>query len=500
MTRVSPTITERNSNWIIVGILVVSLLHRWTLIFRGGQYYISDETRYEVSRDAARYLAQGQVGEALKQFTLSPEHLGFKVIGIIPALLEHITEPSLAMPAMFFSLFSILNLYLIFLLARRTSTSSSGPLYALALAALSHSLLYYSRHLFPYDMAMSFGLLALYYALAREQTTKRSLMCGGLGFLCFITYNGYWSLAGYAMLVNVLVDRGKLFGIVRKGTLTALGFVTPLGLLLLAMLWAGTDMLSAYRLFATTITQGSFDEGWSLPFVYFWYTEHTIILLLGALSLFALVKAFKDKQRNAPLWAGGVLFIYLCLLIPSVYMHYFVVYGRLARQMLPFLILLAAEGMTQLEGVRAVGRRGIVFIFVMLLTQAEWNFAESYRLAFPRDFVAEVQAIYPEFEFSSKRLAFGAPVICQNHGYIMENAKYYVDPPEIIPQVNGQLLLSTGHPSTFRPYQYDGDSPATRRAFDSLQLRMRFYKVDEQFMSETNPDWVAIKDCWIRDK
>jgi hypothetical protein len=114
--------------------------------------------------------------------------------------------------------------------------------------------------------------------------------------------------------------------------------------------------------------------------------------------------------------------------------------------------------------------------------------------------VAEAQARFPTFEFSSKRLAFGAPVICQNNGYIMESAKYYVTPPESIPQVQGQLLLSVPHPENFLPYQYDGDPPAIRQVFRIQKLRMNFYEVDEQFMSETNPAWMAIKSCVVHEK
>jgi len=284
---------DSNRTWIVISVLLISLILRWILIFRGGQYYISDETRYEVSRDAAQFLLQGQGGEALKQFTISPEHLGFKVVGIIPALMEHIVGPSLVMPAMFFSLFSVLNLYLIFLLSQRTSASSNEPLFALVLAASCLSLLYYSRHLFPYDMAMSFGLLALYVGLAKNQTIKTSLACGGLSFLCFITYNGYWSLASFALLAPVLMNREVKTRILQKAILVAVGFITPLALLVIATLWSGTNMISAYRLFATSITQGSFEEGWSLPFAYFWHTEHTVILILGALSFFAVINAFK---------------------------------------------------------------------------------------------------------------------------------------------------------------------------------------------------------------
>jgi hypothetical protein len=485
---------------IVISVLLISLILRWVLIFRGGQYYISDETRYEVSRAAARFLLQGQIGEALEQFTVSPEHLGFKVMGIIPALMEHLVGTSLVLPAIFFSLFSVLNLYLIFLLSQRTRASSNESLYALLIASSCLSLLYYSRHLFPYDMAMSFGLLALYVGLIQNQTIQTSLICGSLSFLCFITYNGYWSLAGFALLANILRNSKKTIQILHKTIFTFVGFITPLALLVISMLWSGTNLISAYRLFATSITQGNFEEGWRLPFEYFWHTEHTVILILGILSITAIMSQFKTSRQDTKLWAGGILFIYLCLLIPSVILHYFVVYGRLARQIIPFLSLLSVQGLIQMENRAASGHKITMFILMIIFVQAAWNFTYSYNLSYPREFVAKAQAQFPKFEFSSKRLAFGAPVICQNNGYIMESAKYYVTPPESIPRVQGQLLLSAPHPENFLPYQYDGDPPAIRRIFRIQELRMNFYKVDEQFMSETNPDWMAIKNCMIGEK
>jgi len=475
----------------VIGILFLSLILRWILILRGGQYYNSDETRYEVSLAAARLLWQGQVGEALRQFTISPEHLGFKVVGTLPALTEHLIGPSLILPAIFFSFFSVLNLYLIFLLSRRSQISPNESIYALFFAASCLSLLYYSRHLFPYDMAMSFGLMALYIALDQNPTMKISLVCGGLSFLCFITYNGYWPLAGFAMLAHVLIHDKRISNIFRKGILTAFGFITPLIIVILAMLWSGTDMISAYQLFASSITQGVFEEGWSLPFEYFWHTEYAIILILTAL---ALASSSRDQRKHTWLWAGGILFIYLCLVIPSM-LEYFVVYARLARQMIPFLILLAVPGLIELEKRIAYGARVTRFILVITFLQAAWNFYTAYQVDFPRDFAAEVQTRFPDFEFSDKRLTFGAPVICQDSGYMIEHTKFYVAPPEEVPHVDGQLLSSALHPTNYQPYLYEGDSPDFRKAYRNLKLRMNFYKTDQEFMSETNPAGTTIESC-----
>ena len=488
-----PQTSKFTPHWLVLGILIFSLILRWVLILRGGQYFNSDETRYEVSLAAARLIWQGQFGEALRQFTISPEHLGFKVMGLLPALTEPIAGQSLVLPAMFFSLFSVLNLYLIFLISHRKQSSSNEPLYALFFAASCLSLLYYSRHLFPYDMAMSFGLIALYMALDTNPTARTSLACGGLSFLCFITYNGYWPLAAFAMLSHILLRVEGFTQVILRTIFTSIGFMTPLLLLMLAMLGSGTDLISAYRLFATSITQGSFREGWSLSFEYFWYTEYTIILILGALSILAIVSQFRNRSATK-LWVTGFLFLYLCLVIPS-WLHYFVVYARLARQLIPFIVLLAAQGAVQLENRVAYGRTITHLMVVTVLLQAAWNFAQAYTIGFPRDFAAEAQVRFPDFEFSSKRLAYGAPVVCQYNGYMIENAKFYVAPPERIPKISGQILLTEWHPTNFQPYLYEGDPPEFRQAYRDLRLRMNLYKADQEFMSETNPEWIELKSC-----
>jgi hypothetical protein len=488
---------KRDRNWVVISILLVSVVLRGILIVRGGQYFNSDETRYEVSREAVRFLLQGQITEALQHFTLSPEHLGFKVAGMIPALLEHITGPSLALPAAFFSLFSVLNLYLIFLLSRHAPLSPSEPRYALFLAASCLSLLYYARHLFPYDMALSFGLLAFYAGLRGESNAEAAFVCGGLSFLCFITYNGYWPLAGFAVLTPILLNGKMNPAALQKALFAAAGFVAPLVLLSLGLRALGTDMLAKYRYFAASITQGSFEEGWSLPFEYFWHTEHFIILVMGILSVYAIAGMFRADHRLTGLWTGGAIVVYLCLLIPSTLLHSFVVYGRLARQILPFLILLAAQGLAQLEQHPRVRQTVVTGILILIALQAAWNFGSAYPLYFPRQFTEELQAQFPAFEFSTKRLAYGAPTLCRSNGYVIENAKFFLTAPEQNPPVDGMVLRDVLHAVNFAPYLYEGNTPEERREFRKHEIRMRLYRVDDEFASESNPAWTSIKKCIV---
>lgn len=479
--------------WIVTAILLLSLLLRWALVIRGGQYYFSDEQRYQVSQDVANLIVQGNLGEAFSHLFAAPEHLGFKIIGILPALIEKLTVPSVVIPALFFSLFSVLNLYLVFLLAQRAGATQSESLFALALAAASQSLLYYSRHLMPYDTAMSFGLLGLYVALKPGATFKTSLVCGALSFLCFITYNGYWILAGFAMLCHAFAAKKEITVLLRRGILLATGFAIPLLLLLLAAGWTGIDLIAEYTEFAGTVNQGDYSEGWSLPFEYFWHTEHFVIVILGILTLLALFNILRSNDRYPLWWLAGLSFVYACLVLFSVYFHSFVVLGRLARQMMPFLILLSAYGLASLATQTPVWRNVSVLVMLLVILQGFTNYAISFAQSYPREFSSEAQAQYEDFTFSQKRLIFGAPSLCQNNGYAIENAKYFLTATEKIPEINGTVLLSQSHPVNFLPYQYEGYTPEQRQQFRQQNLQMTLYKLDD----DAEPK--DVKNCFIRE-
>ena len=107
--------------------------------------------------------------------------------------------------------------------------------------------------------------------------------------------------------------------------------------------------------------------------------------------------------------------------------------------------------------------------------------------------------LQPDFHFSEKRLTFGAPTLCQDSGFIIENVKRFEAPPEPNPAIQGKLLLSTLHPDNFLPYQYEGYTPEQRQTFRELQPEMRFYKAEDEFMSESNPVWTTMKSCVAKE-
>ncbi len=463
--------------YLLLVLLFLSLALRWALIFQGGQGYFPDEERYQISREVANSLRHGEFKIAIAHLFTVPEHLGFKIIGILPAFVDWTHGTSLIFPAMFFSSFSVLNLYLIYIISSRLGAPKLEAVFALALAALNNSLFYYSRHLLPYDVSMFFGLLSLYFGLSKDSKETTSLICGASGMFSFIAYNGYWPLASVGIIIRLLHQRSAFGEVMWKGVTLSLGFLLPLVALLVLGTWVNINLLAEYQNFAQTVTQGSYSEGWSLPFRYFWSTEQLSLIVLGLLSLYACFKSrFQQDERTIIITFCGI-YLYLCLLFPSVITNNFVVYGRLARQLSPFLILLSAMGLSQLSQRGRLGSKASQVILTLIITQTFWNFGQVYSIAYPRDFTRQAQERFKDFYETPARFGFRAPQTCESNGYVLQNAKYFLKVPASSLAIPGNVLMAAPHPVNFPPYQYEGYGPEERQAFQKAKLTMTLLQI-----------------------
>jgi hypothetical protein len=483
--------------YFVISILFVSSVLRWILILRGGQFYFPDESRYGIAQDALVLLLEGKVKTALLTLMGELAHVGFKITALIPALFENVFNTTLALPAIFFSFFSILNLLLIWMIALKAGAPTRVANYALLIAACSQVLLYYSRHLFPYDQAMFFGLLGLYVALKNNPQPGVSFLCGTLSFLCIVTYNGYWAIAAFAMMVNLFNGTEEKRWFLKRSTLLGLGFLAPLAILLIVCLVIGKDFFSDYGGYLQKIVQGSFREGWSLPFNYFWHFEHGFIVIVGLLTFVALLLFSKKGNKFLYIAFGGTLFIYLCLVIPSNVTNTFVVYARIARQLIPFLVLTAAYGLSYLHSWKAGGRWLVNILIAVIFVQAAWNYQLAYKIVYPREFVKEVQKQHPDFKISSKMMRFYAPLVCQNNGLLATNFHYIYTWPQAFPPVQGEILMKAPHPLNFLPHHYDGFTQEERQSIRRENFEMVLYKPDENYFESFKNE---IENCYQPNK
>ena len=438
-------------------ILLVSILLRIWLVTSGGQFYWGDESRYEIARDIARTLAHGDV---LYAFSRMGQHPLFGVIGAIPATVERLTHEDPRIPGLFFAAFSAMNIGLIAAVAKRSGATDGTSVTAGALIGLSASMLYYARHLLPYDVAMTFGLAALYIGLG-DAGRVRSLACGVVAAFAFLTYTGYWTLGGAAMVVHVL-DAGNAKTALRRALFGGLGLVATIGVAVVGSLVVGENLIRALAEFSGQVDQGDFREGWRLPWEYLWHAEHFIVLVWVVAVTWVLVSwRSRSVPRLVRVGLIGLAFVYGALVVTSVVTHTFVVYGRLARQMVPFLCLISAAALADFLRARSPSTRVLLgaAVALPLIVQAAFNFATPLRQVFPAEFLREARR--------DGQIGADADLV------ILNAKRLYPGPETIALPPRYTVLMHEPHPLQYLPFQYEGFRPAQREALRSADIEMK---------------------------
>ena len=442
-------------------IAYASMVLRIILVLSGGQFYWGDESRYEIARDIARTVSHGEV---LYAFSRMGQHPLFGVVGAVPAAIEQVTHEDMRIPGIFFAAFSVANVGLLALIAKRSGATDGESVAAGGLLALSTSMLYYARHLLPYDVAMTFGLLAVFVGIGRG-TRAASLLCGALAACAFLTYTGYWTLGGAAMVVHVLVADSRRAGC-RRAIFSVLGLAGTIGAVVVGSLAAGENLLRALTEFSRQVDQGDFGEGWRLPWEYLWHAEHLIsVLWLLALAWAISKLRSPDLPRRARVGLIGVAVVYASLATMSVVTHTFVVYGRLARQLVPFLCLITAAALSRamLPLAPRARLRFAGAVAIVLLVQAGFNFMTPLRQVFPAEFLRDAR--------SDGRIPADADVVAINA------KRLYPGPEAVMLPLHYTVLRRAPHPLQFLPYQYEGYSPSQRSALRSADIEMKLLLV-----------------------
>src|SRR5262249_40068415 len=224
-------------------------------------------------------------------------------------------------------------------------------LVAATLMAATTTMFYYARHLLPYDSALALGLLALWCGVGTSR--RDSIGCGAAASAAFITYNGYWLLVAVVLLFHVLHE-GRTTP--RSGLLRAIyaavGFlIVPAAIVLVELVTGAPLLFAGMRRLAGTVSDGYAPEGLSLPWVYLWHAEHGLLLAWIGAALFVTFGRSKwNSRRRKPgaVWVMAAVLIYLALGSISAVFHVFVVMGRQARQVVPFLCLATAAAVVEL--------------------------------------------------------------------------------------------------------------------------------------------------------
>lgn len=456
--------------WVLIAGLALSAGLRLRLVAQGGQGFWSDETRYLAAREAVAGLAGGDHAAAARALLGGADHLFFKVIGLIPAGLERLVGANNFLPGCFFAGFSVLNILLVALIARRAGAGRREAVVAALLMMAAATQFYYARHFFPYDAALSFGLLALWTGWRAAAGAGRSLTCGVLAGLGFLTYTGSWLFGAMVLIGHVLAGWPDRLAVVRRGAWAAAGLALPIGAAIaLAHGLAQADLVASFLRFSRTINQGDFGGGGRLLREYFWSAEG-LNAVLGLLALVAVgLGALVARTRHRGVaWTAGAVFLLGVLWYFSDVAHQFVIYGRTARMVVPLVCLAGAFALEQLWRTGGGGGKLATGLMAAVALQAAANYWAPWQQVFPDEFSGRAAQLHRD-----RRAA----------GEQRQLVTIYVMMPRLDTLIktlpDHEVLLASPNPLQYRPYLFEGWPEKERAALEREDIRMRLIAVNQ---------------------
>ncbi len=465
--------SSRSYRRFLAALLLVSFALRVWLASLGGQGFWPDEDRYTDGRLAARYLLHGQWHEAGEELLGHPDHILFRWFSVPPGLYEEWAGPRPAVVAAYFGLFSVLAIYLLWRVARKAGAGEAEALWCAFLAAGANSLFYYSRHFFPYDIALCAMLAALLLALGKA-TVRNSLLVGAAAGVGFLVYNGYWLLGGCMLILYTLLGAGNGSRFWSRAFWSGTGLVGSILPIVAAGHLLGIDLVAEDYKWGV-IAKGDFPFGHRVMGGYLWYGEGGLLLVWLAALAYALWTACRERRFGRLAWyAGGLGLVTAGLLVLSDVIPLFAVQGRRVRCVVPFLCLCAGYGIERFIARRSHARRGWTAAFIgMVLLLAAVNFSGPLRQVFPDQFQRRAdRVVRAGNSYDAYRLAFaeslwGLPL----------------DP--MLP--SSRPLLHDRHPLQFRPYQYEGYDTAQRAEINRHDVTMRLYRIPVDLDRDSAP-------------
>lgn len=473
--------TARGARWGLVIVLLLSLALRVVIVLRGGQFFWADEGRYYAAESAWKKWEAGESAKtALKEVMGGGDHLGFKVLMLAPAWVQRHTGGSYLVPAFTVSLFSLLNIFLVWRVARQAGAGEREAFWAAAAMAGANCMFYWARHLMPYDASLTLALLCLSIAVKPEVSWRDSILAGLLGCAAFVTYNGYWGFVAVALAAPVLFAMPRWGDAFKRASGGMVGLAGAFALLLMFDSWVlGVDLLKSYTSFAGTINQGNFDEGALVFFDYLWGVERGTAVVWAMVFIASWGLFFRCDgltRRRGILWAGGMLTLAAVMIVGANVFEKFVVYGRLARQIAPFAALLVGWMAARIFGEMSAMRGKENLALTVLAVCAAWSMATPLSQDFPVPFHRRAAAYVTTYRHLHATLdpVGTAPEKFRflYNGFIWPEADRTPQPPHLV-------LMEARHPLQWRPYLYEGFNRDQRLQIEATDIRMRLILVKD---------------------
>ncbi len=499
---------EQRSRLLFLLLLTLAAVFKLSFTDRGA-LALPDEIRYAAALEAIGCLAQGRVHPFCALLHSASARPGDVTVRLLPAAAQHflyrmtgvppLCPTSLRIPIYFNVVISLLMIGLFYLISLELFPGNR-------LTALSGTFVFtflttnniYIRHILPYDCSLAIYLYAILLLLRPGGSMRRYVLVGLLTGFGHLVYPGYYFLpavVGVVLLRKVVVFP---FSPGKAVPLFAFAFSFLAILLLYEMIaWVGgVSYVAASRDLSRTITQGSFEEGFSFPGKYLLRSEWLTGGLLLLLPLLYLLRQLTSVRRTANqvfLMTATCFGLYLYYAIMCTVAHKTVFYGRIVHGFVPFLLLASMAFLIELPSI--IHRVGLGIL--ALSTSVSFAFfVDSYsRLAYPRDVlyeqridsyevpvqhkIAEAPGVEAKSPPAPSERAYYSPQKSKN--CILVNFGHFFPIPEQFdsfrPPPSAEETYNGRHYQTFLLYSMEGKSIEERARIMERNYRIQIYQI-----------------------
>ena len=498
---------SKTSLYILLFIFFVSVTVRFFLCTNGGQFFFIDEARFMNGHYLLAHISDGDWPSALKRITTTYAHTLFIFISAIveglrflyvlsfidssaPAFLLADSRIAIEVAAFLLSFASAINIILLYFVVKNSGGTNLQGVIASLMLALSTTNLYFSRHLLPYDVSISFSLIALIFALKNRNSYINNILCGLFCGFTTLTYNGYWTLSALVWIILVYKSSNCLTERIKSGLISLSAGVLPLIILHFISIQYEGNFINGIQewLIATKENQyGDIGIGWKVLISYLWESEGTVSVLYFASTITAIyffIKSRKLELNNKDIGFFSVLFIMFILLFLCDILESSVLYGRTIKQTIPFLCFASSYPIAVfLENCKTKKARLLIFSTIIIFgMQVIYNFKNCIEIVFPEDFISISRSQAKDFSNLSD---ITGPNISNDEfnsslsNFAVINAQTFVPPFTGNTKIQiKNVFLESDHPYNFKPYQYIHYNIEQRSILRKLKLKMKFVELE----------------------
>ena len=480
----------------------MGLIPRIWASIQGGQFFIVDELRYNAGHHLISQIFDFQYAEALKYFLSNSAHTFFTLFAAIAEVARYLalvtfydsnikpyelnlSDIGIEVSSCVLSISSAINIVLVYLVVISFGGTKSQSLMASFLMLLSTSNFYFSRHLVPYDLAITFSLLSLYFSGKVNSGPRNAILCGFFSGISTLTYFGYWVLSFTIWLCCILRSSKKKNLHLKNALLCGTAGVSILFFLQAFGMIVNINFLDGLINFtsATSTNQmGDLGSGFSIFLEYLWHSENIVFVFLLCFFLLSLWKSdfLKTKllnQKSVGLFCTITIFSLLIFL--SDFLESFVLYGRTIKQIVPFLCIscslplcLLVEKLLREKKVWILG----LLIFTLVASSIS-NHLKVLNVVYPNDLKKQAQSVTKHFDeiglFEGENVEKLEKKV-SNSSHILVNAQHLVPPLKLCKTLpKGKVILEEKHPYfAFKPYQYLHFNCNERQLIDQSKTSM----------------------------